>query len=61
MTPYVSSAAELALFLETMDRFFAFFREELEGRPSDPLEVYDLLRQKPEQAETGEILEMARG
>jgi hypothetical protein len=44
-----------------MDRFFAFFREELGGRASDPLEVYDLLRQKPEQAETGEILEMARG
>ena len=61
MTPYVSSAVELARFLETMDRFFAFFREELGGRPSDPLEVYDLLRQKPEQAETGEILAMARG
>jgi hypothetical protein len=44
MTPYVSSEAELGDFLETLDRFFGFFREELGGRPSDPLEVYRLLR-----------------
>lgn len=44
MTPYVSNEQELSRFLETMDRFFAFFREELGGQPSDPLAVYDLLR-----------------
>lgn len=49
MTPYVSSAAELAAFLETLDRFFTFFRSELGGRPSDPLEVYTLLREQSEQ------------
>ncbi len=43
MTPYVTSQDELADFLDRMDGFFAFFREELGGRPSDPLEVYDLL------------------
>jgi hypothetical protein len=47
MTPYVSSTAELREFLETMDRFFTFFREELGGRPSDPIEVYDLLKPAP--------------
>jgi hypothetical protein len=44
MTPYVSNKAELERFLETLDRFCVFFREELGGRPSDPLEVYDLLK-----------------
>lgn len=48
MTPYVSSEQELALFLESMDRFFSFFREELGGQPSDPLEVYQLLRPEGE-------------
>lgn len=43
MTPYVSSKRDLALFLDSMDRFFTFFRQELGGRPSDPLEVYRLL------------------
>jgi len=51
MTPYVRSEGELAIFLDTMDRFFRFFREELGGRPSDPLEVYSLLRQGQQQAE----------
>jgi hypothetical protein len=44
MTPYVASERELSRFLDSMERFFTFFREELGGRPSDPLEVYDLLR-----------------
>ena len=43
MTPYVSSKQELTGFLDTMDRFFSFFREGLGGQPSDPLAVYDLL------------------
>lgn len=43
MTPYVSSERELSRFLEIMDRFFTFFREELGGEPSDPLAIYDLL------------------
>jgi hypothetical protein len=53
MTPYVSSERELGIFLESMDRFFAFFRQELGGRPSDPLEVYRLLRPERETAEGG--------
>lgn len=44
MTPYVGSERDLAQFLATMDRFFAFFREELGGRPSEPQEVYNLLQ-----------------
>jgi hypothetical protein len=43
MTPYVRSQQDLAQFLRTMDRFFAFFRRELRGRPSEPSEVYGLL------------------
>ena len=46
MTPYVSSTQQLSRFLETMDRFFRFFRDELGGRPSDPQAVYELLRQR---------------
>jgi hypothetical protein len=45
MTPYVRSERQLSTFLRTMDHFFTFFRNELDGRPSEPLEVYDLLRQ----------------
>lgn len=44
MTPYVASERELEGFLETMDRFFTFFREDLGGRPSEPMEVYRLLQ-----------------
>ena len=44
MTPYVCDDDELRRFLDLMDRFFGIFREELGGRPSEPLEVYDLLR-----------------
>ena len=44
MTPYVGSEQELSCFLDTIDRFFSFFRMELGGRPSEPLEIYDLLR-----------------
>jgi hypothetical protein len=51
MTPYVSSERELATFLACMDRFFAFFRKELGGRPSDPLEVYRLLQAARQPAE----------
>ena len=53
MTPYVSSAAELKAFLESMDRYFAFFREELGGRPSDPLEVLALVRSQPQTRAAG--------
>jgi hypothetical protein len=44
MTPYVRSERELSQFLGAMDRFFSFFRKELGGRPSEPTEIYDLLR-----------------
>ena len=54
MTPYVSSEQELSQFLETMERFFAFFIEDLGGRPSDPLEVYSLLRKQSHPAEAAE-------
>lgn len=46
MTPYVASEAQLESFIATMDRFFSFFREELGGRPSIPLEVYGLLKRR---------------
>jgi hypothetical protein len=46
MTPYVRSEQQLLEFLRTMDRFFAFFRKELGGRPSEPIEIYNLLRQE---------------
>lgn len=42
-TPYVTSESDLSRFLTTMDHFFAFFMEELGGRPSEPSEVYQLL------------------
>lgn len=45
MTPYVTDERELSTFLATMDAFFSFFREELGGRPSDPLDVYEILRE----------------
>lgn len=45
MTPYVRSEQQLSEFLRTMDGFFSFFSEQLGGRPSEPLEVYELLRQ----------------
>ena len=61
MTPYVSSAAELAAFLETMDHFFTFFTEGLGGRPSDPLEVYSLLRHGRVAADAAGVLETAPG
>ena len=44
-TPYVRSQADLDAFLNGMDRFFAYFREDLGGRPSDPLEIYSLLQE----------------
>ena len=50
MTPYVGSDKELSCFLDTMDRFFSFFRMELGGRPSEPLEIYDLLGRPDHQA-----------
>lgn len=46
MTPYVRSGQQLLRFLDTMDRFFSFFIKELGGRPSEPLEIYDLLRRQ---------------
>lgn len=51
MTPYVSSDRELTEFLTSMDRFFTFFRQELGGRPSDPLEIYHLLAAEREAGE----------
>lgn len=44
MTPYVRSQEDLENFLADMDSFFRYFREALGGRPSEPMEVYDLLR-----------------
>lgn len=44
MTPYVSSERELEAFLACMEGFFTFFKQELGGRPSDPLEIYRLLQ-----------------
>lgn len=57
MTPYVRSEQQLSQFLHTMDRFFAFFREKLGGRPSEPQEVYNLLRQRRQSVE---VLDGAR-
>jgi hypothetical protein len=50
MTPYVATEGELSGFLESMDRFFRFFVEELSGRPATPHEVYGLLRDPSEGA-----------
>ncbi len=61
MTPYVSSAAELEAFLDCMDRFFSFFRRELGGRPSDPVEVYTLLRSLKGTAEETDSRQAAVG
>jgi hypothetical protein len=47
-TPYVTSESDLSRFLTTMDRFFAFFMEDLGGRPSEPSEVYQLLSRNRE-------------
>ncbi len=46
MTPYVSSKADLEVFLHTMEGVFACFRDELGGRPSTPMEICRLLRQE---------------
>lgn len=40
-TPYVTNDAELAQFLDRMDRYFDFFVNEIGGRPATP---YDILR-----------------
>jgi hypothetical protein len=61
MTPYVRSDRELAGFLESMDRFFAFFRQDLGGRPSDPMEVYCQLIAETAPAEAGGRLRGLRG
>lgn len=58
MTPYVRSEQQLSQFLRTMDRFFSFFRKELGGRPSEPLEVYNLLREHGRSAEVAANLQM---
>jgi hypothetical protein len=42
-TPYVRDGAELHTFLETMDRYFDYFVNVLNGRPATPTEIYDLL------------------
>lgn len=59
MTPYVTSDRELSQFLDTMDRFFTFFREDLGGRPSEPLEVYRLLGRQTAPAGEAERLSTA--
>jgi hypothetical protein len=41
-SPYVKTAAERDQFLDKMDKFFAFFINEMGGVPSTPLEVRDL-------------------
>jgi hypothetical protein len=53
MTPYVSSESELADFLDAMDGFFAFFSRELGGRPSEPMEVYELLQRQDSSGRRG--------
>lgn len=60
MTPYVRSEGQLSQFLRTMDHFFAFFREELGGRPSEPKEVYDLLHQRRRSAKGPDELRTAQ-
>jgi hypothetical protein len=42
----------------SMDRFFSFFGKELGGRPSEPLEVYNLLRQHARSTEPADDLRM---
>lgn len=61
MTPYVASERELAAFLETMDRFFAFFRDDLGGQPAEPMEVYGLLQRQAAPAAAGRPFAPARG
>jgi hypothetical protein len=58
MTPYVRSERQLSQFLRSMDRFFSFFGKELGGRPSEPLEVYNLLRQHARSTEPADDLRM---
>jgi hypothetical protein len=41
-TPYVATARELAAFLDRLDGYLAFFRDELGGEPATPDEVRDL-------------------
>lgn len=50
MTPYVRSERELSQFLQSMDRFLTFFRDELGGRASEPHAVYELLLQRKRSA-----------
>jgi hypothetical protein len=61
MTPYVNSNKDLEEFMEVLDRFFAFFVEDLGGRPSDPMEIYDLLRSRTKDARTLESAVSAPG
>jgi peptidoglycan/xylan/chitin deacetylase (PgdA/CDA1 family) len=44
-TPYVRSASELDVFLDTLDRYFEFFVGELGGRTSTPMATRDLVLQ----------------
>lgn len=43
-TPYVANDADLASFLDRMDRYFDYFINELGGRPSTPEEILRIAR-----------------
>ena len=59
MTPYVSSQAQRDAFLDDMDAYFTFFREELGGRPSDPLDVLGVLQSAGGGAAQGQAAQAA--
>src|SRR5258708_31377344 len=41
-TPYVTTARDLATFLDQLDRYFDFFTGELGGEPATPDDIRDL-------------------
>ena len=46
-TPYVRNARDLEAFLDCMDEFLSFFREELRGVPVTPACVYSMASGTP--------------
>jgi hypothetical protein len=43
-TPYVRDQSDLSAFLDTMDRYFDYFMNALRGRPTTPMQLYEMLR-----------------
>jgi hypothetical protein len=53
-TPYVRTTAELDRFLSTIERYLAFFVEELGGRASTPTAIRDLVAEPAPRSAVGE-------